>query len=77
MNTVRTPAASTALIVAMSLEGFTACVADPADTRQAEATTCPRCRRLGLRCRGFENAAGTYRILLSCQGEGCRWAAEA
>lgn len=68
-NRVHTPA----VILAISLDGFTACAPDPVDARQAEASACPRCRRLGLRCRGFERG-DRYRILLSCA---CGWAAEA
>ena len=79
MNTVtgRNHVTTPAIVLDLSMAGYVATAPDPADARNAEAVACPKCRRVGLRCRGFENAAGSYRILLSCEGEGCRWAAEA
>lgn len=68
-NHVSTPA----VILAISLDGFTACPPDPVDARIASESSCPRCRAEGLRCRGFERG-NRYRIVLSC---GCGWASEA
>lgn len=69
-NHVHTPA----VILALSLDGYVATAPDPVDARIAAETACPRCRTRGLRCRGFENEAGGYRIVLSCA---CGWASEA
>jgi hypothetical protein len=69
MNTVTTPA----LVLEISMAGFVGCPPDPVDARLAAETACPRCRKVGLRCRGFERG-DRYRLILSCR---CGWMEEA